>query len=116
MNDSTWYPDSGVTAHLTNDATRLTHTQPYIIGKVIIGDGRKILILHTGSSFLTSGSNKLLIKDLLHVPQIHKSLLSVSKFAKDNHVYFEFHPTCSYVKDLVTHQILLQGPECEGLN
>lgn len=33
----------------------------------------------------------LKLKNLLLVPSIIKNLVSVSQFAKDNNVYFEFH-------------------------
>lgn len=51
---------------------------------------------------------------LLHVLEITKNLLGVSKFARDNGVFFEFHPTFS-VKDLQTKQILLEGKSKCGL-
>jgi histone deacetylase 1/2 len=46
---------------------------------------------------------------MLLVPDISKNLLSVSKFAKDNNVIFEFHPYYCYVKSQDSRQILLQG-------
>jgi histone deacetylase 1/2 len=51
----------------------------------------------------------LKLNDLLHVPNISKNLLSVSKFAKDNNVYFEFHPRYCYVKSQDSKHILLEG-------
>lgn len=69
VSDFAWYPNSGATAFFTNDAARLAHNQPYNnTGKVVIDDGRSIPILHTDNSFLSSGNDKLVIKDLLHVP------------------------------------------------
>ncbi|GFP84907.1 retrovirus-related pol polyprotein from transposon tnt 1-94 [Phtheirospermum japonicum] len=50
-----------------------------------------------------------------YVPHITKNLISVSQFAQDNSVYFEFHPTSCYVKDQVTHQILLRVSLRNGL-
>jgi len=47
--------------------------------------------------------------DILHVSHINKNLLSVSKFGRDNNVFFEFHPHSCYVKHHVTKHILLQG-------
>ena len=46
---------------------------------------------------------------LLHVPSISKNLLSVSKFVKNNSVFFEFHPHLSLVKSQETNKILLKG-------
>lgn len=95
-----WYLDSGAIAHMTNDASKLVQTQPYEgSGKVVIGDCRSISIFQIGSSNL----NSLAVNDVLHVHQIHKKLLSVSRFTKNNNVYFEIHPTCFYVKELHTH-------------
>ena len=54
-------------------------------------------------------------KQLLYVPEIIKNLLSVSKFANDNHVSFEFHPISCFVKDLATRVVLLQGQLKVGL-
>ena len=46
---------------------------------------------------------------------IKKNLLSVSKFAKDNNVYFEFFPNSCFVKDQITQVILLKGTLKNGL-
>lgn len=46
---------------------------------------------------------------------ITKNLLSVSKFAQDNHVFFEFHPRFCLVKDLATQTIILHGTLHDGL-
>ena len=47
-------------------------------------------------------------------PWITKNLLSVSKFATDNHVFFEFHPTFCFVKDLSTKTVLMHDQLKEG--
>nr|KYP42260.1 Retrovirus-related Pol polyprotein from transposon TNT 1-94 [Cajanus cajan] len=46
---------------------------------------------------------------MLHVSYITKNLVSVSKFAHDNQVYFEFHSTHCLVKSQVDHSVLLEG-------
>ena len=43
------------------------------------------------------------------MPHITKNLISVSQFAKDNRVFFEFHPNFCAVKSQVTNEVLLQG-------
>ena len=77
-----------------------------------------LTITHVGQSMFTSpleSSKCLLLKQLFHVPKITKNLLSVSKFAHDNNVYFEFHSTVCFVKDQATHTILLMGKLKDGL-
>ena len=49
------------------------------------------------------------------MPQITKPLLSVQKFCRDNHVYFEFHASMFYIKDLITKEVLLSGQSNDGL-
>jgi len=68
----------------------------------------------TGSSSFVSPNDfhiTFKLNKLLHVPSISKNLLSVSQFAKDNAVFFEFHPhSCScLVKSQGTNKVLLQG-------
>jgi len=55
------------------------------------------------------------LSNVLYVPHITKPLLSVQKFCRDNHVYFEFHASVFYVKDLVTKEVLLSGQSHDGL-
>lgn len=43
------------------------------------------------------------------MPAITKNLISISKFAKDNAVFFEFHPDFCHVKSQATKEVLLQG-------
>ena len=52
---------------------------------------------------------------LFQIPHITKNLISVSQFAKDNHVFFEFYPNHCTVKNQVTKEILLQGTLKEGI-
>ena len=49
------------------------------------------------------------LSNVIHVPHITKPLLSVQKLCRDNHVYFEFHASMFYVKDLVTKEVVLSG-------
>ena len=49
------------------------------------------------------------------MPHITKPLSSVQKFCRDNHVYFEFHASMFYMKDLVTKKVLLSGQSHDGL-
>ena len=53
-------------------------------------------------------SHSFRLNNLLHVPHITKNLLSVLQFAKDNKVFFEFHPNHRYVKCQDIEEIILQ--------
>ena len=55
------------------------------------------------------------LNHLLHVPEITKNLLSVSKFARDNNVFFEFHPNFCLIKDQVSKIVVLEGKLKDGM-
>lgn len=77
-----------------------------------IGNGACMVISHTGSNIVlctTSNNQKCLLKDMMHIPLISKNLLSKSIFVHDNDVFFKFHASICFVKDLKTKEILLQG-------
>ena len=99
LDDPLWYPDSGASHHITNDHTLFTNQQPYQgHANVKLGNGAGMKIAHIGSASCISSTSSFSLHDLLHVPNITKNLLSVSKFARDNNVFFEFHPHSCYVK------------------
>nr|KYP67626.1 hypothetical protein KK1_023970 [Cajanus cajan] len=108
--DDQWYLDSGATNHLTPDLSNLGSKSDYTgQEKITIGNGQVIGINHTGTSyFLTPMSSKIFtLKDLLHVPQATKNMLSVSKFCRDNKVYIEFHTHHCLVKSQDSKETLL---------
>jgi hypothetical protein len=49
------------------------------------------------------------------VPQIKKRLLSVQQFCRENCVFFLFHSSFFYVKDLITKAVLLSSQSKDGL-
>jgi len=117
MMDPLWYPDSGATHHITNDSNLLTKKHPYTGNEVVkLGNGAGMNICHIGSTFFVvpQTHSRIYLRHLLHVPNIVKNLLSVSKFTKDNNVFFEFHADKCYVKTQ-DNKILLQGIVRDGL-
>jgi hypothetical protein len=58
---------------------------------------------------LRSPKRVFTLSNVLHVPHITKPLLSVQKIYRDNNIYFEFHASVFYVKDLTTKAMLLFG-------
>lgn len=116
--DHTWYPDSGATNHVSNDLSNLNLASEYQgSNRLQMGNGFGVDIAHIGTTSLISPSHPrpFILHNLLHVPKITKNLLSVSQFARDNRVFFEFHPEFCFVKDQVTKEILLKGILKRGL-
>jgi len=85
---------------------------------VQLGNGSSMHIKHLGSAPLCSSDSdaSFRLHNLLHVPSINKNLISVSQFARDNNVFFEFYPNQCFVKNQATKEILLQGNICDGLH
>lgn len=116
QSESVPYPDSGATNHITPDVSGLTNTAPYAsTSHVTMGNGASISITNVGSSTLLTGTRLLKLQNVLHVPAVCKNLMSVGQFAKDNGVYFEFHPFLCFVNDIQTGMTLLEGHMHEGL-
>lgn len=113
FSNGAWYPDSGASHHLTYNPNNLSYSSPYTgQDQVVMGNGQGVSIHSLGQSQFHSPNEpnvKLTLKDLLHVPNISKNLLSVSKFAQDNNVIFEFHPYHCFVKYQDSKQVLLEG-------
>jgi len=111
--EAPWYPDSGASHHITFNPQKLAYRTPYNgQEQVLMGNGQGVSIQSLGYSSFTAPFNsnvKLSLNDLLHVPNISKNLLSVSKFAQDNNVIFEFHPYKCFVKSQDSKQTLLEG-------
>lgn len=116
--DPARYPDSGATNYLTSrDANLMGKTTYNGDARIRMADGASVPIQHIGKShFYSPNSIKpLFLNNLMHVPTISKNLLSASQFAKDNQVFFEFHPNVCYVKCQETKNILLEGKLRHGL-
>jgi histone deacetylase 1/2 len=98
--DTNWYMDTGATDHITGELEKLTVRDRYHGGdQVHTSSGSGMEINHIGHSVLISPSNKLHLRNMLHVPQANKSLVSVNHFTHDNNVFLEFHPDLFLIKD-----------------
>ena len=80
---------------------------------MLIVDGPGLKITHSGSLTLPFPKLTFQVQDTLCVPTINQNLISVHHFTKNNNVFLEFHPSCFFVKDQQTREILLQEP-CEN--
>ncbi|KAG8477106.1 hypothetical protein CXB51_030102 [Gossypium anomalum] len=111
-----WYPDSGASNHVCQNAADLSASTPYSgTSELLMGNGAPTHILSVGDTVIPASSKLLRLSNVLCVPSIRKNLLSVSQFARDNDVFFEFHPTYCVVKDIQTGETLLRGRVRDGL-
>ena len=85
--------------------------------QVLVGNGKGSHIKQVGTFVFKPFSSPYSFKlqNLLHVPHITKIVLSVSQFAKDNDIYFEFYTDTCYIKPYASKEILLQGTIKNGL-
>jgi hypothetical protein len=77
--------------------------------------GQGMKIEHIGNSVITTPVRPLYLKNILHVPQATKSLISAHCLAIDNYAFLEIHPKYFFIKDRVTKSILLKGWRHSGL-
>lgn len=111
MNEDWWFRDSGASHHVTNEFENMSIGSEYSgAGKVHLGNGTGLDIAHIGHSKFKSPSSCriFLLKNILHVPLITKNILSVNKFAQENHVFFEFHLSFVFSSP-PTRVVLLKG-------
>ena len=88
-----WYPDTRATHHMTPNISHLGVASEYTGNDHIrIGNSQGLNISHIGTAIYTASSHSFYFKDVLLVPKITKSLLSIQKFYSDNACYFEFWP------------------------
>jgi len=99
--------DTGANQHFTHDLATLTNSAPYLGNDYLhVGDGKGLSISHIGHTILCFPKHTCKLSNVLHVPYITKSLLSVQKFYRNNYVYFEFYAFVFYVKDFITKEVL----------
>jgi len=111
--DTNWYVDFGATDHITGELERLTVRDKYNgTEQVHVVNGSGMEINHIGHSVLHSPTGKIHLKNILHVPQASKNLVSVNRLSRNNNVFIEFHPNHFSIKEQQTKKTLLQG-KCE---
>jgi hypothetical protein len=94
----------------------MTHAEPYLSNDQLhIGDGKGLVISNTAHNILHTLKHAFTFSNILHVSYIKKRLLSVQQFCRENFVFFEFHSSVFYVKDLTTKEFLLSGQSKDGL-
>ena len=91
LNYSKWFPDSGVTSHMTSDTEVVDQPALYSGNeRVMVGNGQSLAISHTGSISSLILSSSLLLSNVLVVLGIKKNLISISQLTKDNNYLVTF--------------------------
>ena len=78
----------------------------------MVGNGHSLAAKFISSSTIESKClprSQLAIKNLLHIPNITKNLPSLSKFSKDNKVYFKFHANKYFIESKASNLVSLEG-------
>lgn len=86
--DQAWCLDNGASHRVTNDLTQLQQVNKFHgKTKLAVGNGNILPIQHIGSTALTSLSHKpILLKNMIHSPQISRNLISVSQLTAQNNL------------------------------
>jgi hypothetical protein len=112
--DPNWYTDTGATDHITSDLDHLAVHERYTGDEQVqVGNGAGLQIMYNGHSSVNTAAHPLVLRDILHVPQIAKHLLFVHKFSHDNDVFFEYHPWHFSIKDRRSRKSMLDR-RCES--
>jgi len=80
-----------------------------------MGNGDSMFVSHTGNLPFSLGSSTFTLQNVFRIPSIHKNLLYVARFTKDNHVFFLFAPDFYQIYCLRTGCLLFQDPCKDGL-
>jgi histone deacetylase 1/2 len=112
--DTNWYTDTGATHHITSELNNLSFRDTYRgRDKVNTASGQGMDIRHIGHSIIHNSAQDFHLRNILHVLNASKNLLSVHRFTLDNRVFLEFHPHFFLIKDQVMRKILHRG-RCVG--
>jgi len=113
LNLTTWILDSSASFHVPGESQNIQQLESFENpNQIYIGNGQGLSVQSSCFTKICSPLNSsfpLALNKLLHVPSVTKNLISVSKFCKHNHVFFEFHPNHCVVKSHATNEVLLHG-------
>jgi len=92
----------------------MTHAEPYLDNDQLhVGDGKGLVISNTAHNLLHTPKRVFTLSNMFLT--LKKKLLSVQQFYRENSVFFEFHSSVFYVKDLITKEFLLSGRSKDNL-
>lgn len=111
-----WLFDSGASFHATNDLNNLSIHAPYDgTEELVIGDGPCLQISHIGSVIIHTPNTPLILKNVLYVPLLSRSIISISRLCIDNQFLIEFYSFVFVIKELASKIPLFQGTTIKGM-
>ena len=91
--DTDWYIDTGATNHVTGQLNKLNVHENYQgRDQIHNAGGQGMNIAHIGHSVLHTPYSSIQLRNILHVPDASKNLLSAHHLTLDNNTFMEIHP------------------------
>ncbi|OMP07539.1 hypothetical protein COLO4_07246 [Corchorus olitorius] len=114
--DSSWFPVTATSAHMTADPSILSYLSQYHgCDKILIGDGSLLDISHTGTMDIPVLDGYLQLNNVLVVPEIKKNLLSIGQLTDDYPYTCEFSSAGVVIKDRETGKMIANGSKQDGV-
>lgn len=86
--NNTWLLDSAASHNITGDLSNLSvHSEYDGIDELLLGDGTGLTFSYIGSLNLKSPCRNFTLYEFLYVPNLHKNLIYVHHFTKQNNVF-----------------------------
>ena len=104
--------DTGASYQMTGDMSLLTHTVSITPCPVGFADGNKTFATHMGVFPL---SDKITLENVLFVPNLNCSLISVSKLLKQTNCFALLTDTICILQDRFTRTLIGAGEERDGI-
>lgn len=111
-----WLLDSGASHHVTSNLANLSLHSPYDnTYEIIIDDGSRLAITHTGSTLLPTSTHSLYLSNIFCVLSMHTNIIFISKLCHDYNVLVIFSPSPFSGKDSKMWPTLLTGQSKDGV-
>ncbi|KAM2004319.1 hypothetical protein ACFX15_027783 [Malus domestica] len=105
-----WIVDTGASHHITADVTTLNQVTSYQgSDKITVGNGTCLSIMNIGETTIKTNTHDLILSNVLHVPKIARSLLSIQQLCADNHNWFVCDENEFFVQDKKIRDIMYRG-------
>ena len=108
--ETTWYPDSGASAHMTPHDGNFVSKIPYTgNNRIVVGNGATLPITHLGTCTLPTSRKSLKVNSVLQVPQLTHNLVSIKRLCKDNNCHVIFDDVSISIQDKAKGTVLLRA-------